>query len=59
MLSKHLPPRTNRQLQCLRNATLRNTNASRPAAFGLGTLQPCPALSCSRNGGPTRTSKGD
>ena len=28
MLSKHLPPRTNRQLQCLRNATLRNTNAS-------------------------------
>ena len=28
MLSKQLPPRTNRQLQCLRNATLRNTNAS-------------------------------
>ena len=26
--SKRLPPRTNRQLQCLRNATLRNTNAS-------------------------------
>jgi len=28
------------------------------AAFGLGTLKPCPAVSCSRNGGPTRTSKG-
>jgi hypothetical protein len=28
MLSKLLPPRTDRQLQCLPNATLRNTNAS-------------------------------
>jgi hypothetical protein len=28
MLSRHLPPRTNRRLQCLRNASVRNPNAS-------------------------------
>ncbi len=34
MLSKHLPPRTNRQLQCLRNASLRNPNASGSSSAG-------------------------
>ena len=39
MLSKQLPPRTNRQLQCLRNATLRNTNAPPPQVINAARLR--------------------